>query len=270
MPRRTPLCICLLAIVPALASAADALRAADTNDAQLAPVWRFAAQGSFTEAQAAMPPVLDGAEARFAEAMLLFNRQPRSDENLVNAARLLAALAQDGESAELRARCRYFQARAETLRDPDSAAAVGLYEQLWHDYPAESYGQRGLVNLLLMAFYAPEPRASVLVKVAQIEAQADRLTDAVVRSQFHQVAARGYLELGGEDAKALHHLLQADRLGVARREAQGDLQVSIGQLAAELGQPAAAREHYSRFLHEFPNDPRVYTVKALLAALPET
>ncbi len=42
----------------------------------------------------------------------------------------------------------------------------------------------------------------------------------------------------------------------------------IGRLATELGRPALAREHLRAFLQEFPNDPRVYTVKALLAGLP--
>ncbi|MCB1104379.1 MAG: hypothetical protein H7A44_05380 [Opitutaceae bacterium] len=268
MPRPTPPWLSLLAVALALTSAGEALRAAETDSDQLMEVWRLAAQGSFADAQDALPATSHGAEARFTHAMLLFNRQPRSDENLVTAANLLAALAREAGPAEFSARSRYFQARAELLRDPDSPEAMHLYEQLWRDFPAEPYGQRGLVNLVLGAFYQTESRDTVLTRVAEIEAQAARLTDPVVRSQFHQVAARGYLHLGGNDERALEHLLQVAALGVARREALGDLHVSIGQLAGELGRPDIAREHYTRFLRDFPNDPRAYTVRAFLAALP--
>jgi len=246
-----------LLILPALVGAQD-----------LAPVWQLGAQGSFAEAMAALPEESSGEEAVFARAMLSFNRQPRSAGNLTAAADLLAGLVRDGSTPELRARSLYFQARAQALFEPDGAQAAALYERLWRDYPDESYGQRGLVQLLLMAFYAPGDGGTVSAAVAAFEAQAELLTDPVVRSQFHQVAARGYLHLGGNDERALDHLLQVAMLGVARREVLGDLHVSIGQLAGELGRPDIAREHYTRFLRDFPNDPRAYTVKAQLAALP--
>lgn len=246
-----------LLILPALVGAQD-----------LAPVWELGAQGSFAEAIAALPEDPKGEEAVFTRAMLSFNRQPRSAGNLTTAADLLAGLAREGTTAELRARSLYFQARAETLLQPDGSQAAALYERLWRDYPDESYGQRGVVHLLLMAFYGPGDEDTVLAAVAGFEIQAERLTDPVVRSQFHQVAARGYLHLGGQDERALEHLLQVAALGVARREALGDLHVSIGQLAGDMDLPDLAREHYTRFLHDYPHDPRAYTVKALLAALP--
>lgn len=237
----------------------------------LEDTWRLGAQGHFIEAAAA----LEGAatteeETRFTQALLLFNRQPRTEADLVAAVELLAALSKDGTTPALRARSLYFWARAETLRlrEGSPAPAVRLYEQLWREYPAQPYGQRALVHLLLIALYADESRATILAQAAQIERQADGLTDPLVRSQFHQVAARGYLHLGGAEPQALEHLLAAHRLGVVRREAQGDLHVSIGQLAAAHGRPEVAREHYATFLREFPNDPRAFTVRTWLAALP--
>lgn len=249
-----------------LAGFAGPLLAAE-DPADLEAVWRLGAQGSFTESRAELPDSLDTGEARFTKAVLLFNRQPRSEENLIAAAGLLAALAQDGTTLELRARSLYFQARAESLRNPDGLVPVRLYEQLWRDYPEQPYGQRALVHLLLGAFYTPAQREAVLAEVARIEQQADALTDRVVRSHFHQTAARGYLHLGGDDARALEHLLQVSELGVSRREALGDLHVSIGQLAGEQGRQKIAREHYAAFLQEFPHDPRAYTVRALLKEL---
>lgn len=240
-----------------------ALPAADLTEA-----WRLGVQGRFTEAAAAVPGTADE-EARFTRALLLFNRQPRTVADMDEAVTLLTALARDGSTAAVRARSLYFRARAETLRaHEDATAGLKFYEQLWREYPAEMYGQRALVHRLLIALYADEPREVVLAKCAALEREAAALTDKVVRSQFHQVAARGYLHLGGAEPQALAHLLQVDELGVARREAWGDLQVSIGQLAAEQGRPELARTHYERFLQEFPTDPRAYTVRALLAALP--
>lgn len=254
------LAVCTAALALALAARAE--------DRDLAPAWAVGAQGDFAAALADVPAAADGAEARFTRAMLAFNRQPQSDANLREASATLAELARDGATAELRARSLYFQARAETLRQPDGAEAGALYTRLWRDYPAETWGQRGLVHLLLIAFYGSGERADVLARVAALAAQAPALGDRVVRSEFHQVAARGYLHLGGCDAQALDELLQVAALGVARREALGDLHVSIGSLAGELGRTALAREHYAAFLREFPNDPRAYTVRARLAALP--
>ncbi len=253
-----------------LAVCAVAARAATAGE-ELEEVWRLGAQGRFTEASAALEGVATKEEeARFTQALLWFNRQPRTDADLAEAIGLLSALSKEGTTPALRARSLYFAARAETLRTREAspASAVRLYEQLWREHPAHPYGQRALVHLLLFALYADEPREAVLAHAAKIEQQAEGLKDPVVRSQFHQAAARGYLHLGKAEARALEHLLKVSALGVARREAAGDLHVSIGQLAAGLSRPAIAREHFRAFLQEFPNDPRVYTVRTLLAALP--
>lgn len=241
-----------------------------TPPQELEPVWRLGVQGRFVEAAAAMPANASDEEAKFTRAVLLFNRQPRTETDMAQAIELLSGLADHGKTAEVRARSLYFWAGAEALRSRDEppVAALHLYERLWREYPGETYGQRALVQRLLLTFYTSEPRKIILARCAEIVRQAEALTDEVVRSQFHQVAARGYLHLGGEEARALEHLLKVSELGVARREAWGDVQVSIGQLAAELGRPGLAREHYQEFLREFPRDPRAYTIKARLAAMP--
>lgn len=236
----------------------------------LTPAWQLGAQGRFAEAAEALPAKGGGEDTQFTRAVLLFNRQPRTEADMVEAILVLSDLAAHGTTAELRARSLYFWASAETLRSREETPteAIRLFERLWREFPSETYGQRALVHLLLLAFYAPEPRALLLEHCAVLIRQAGAITDPVVRSQLHQVAARGYLHLGGEDALALEQLLQVAALGVVRAEARGDLQVSIGQLAAGQGRPALAREYYTAFLSDFPNDPRAYTVRALLAALP--
>lgn len=264
--RRTVLIVGMLALT--LSSGLHAVEAA-TN--ALAPALRLGAQGRFADAVAALPADATGEEADFARAMLLLNRQPRIDADMAAVVSRLNALGKSGATAEFRARCLYFAARAEALRlraEPVMASAPG-YERLRREYPDEPYGQRALVHLLLLAFYTDEPRENILAHCEAIEGQAEGLTDVRVRSHFHQVAARGYLHLGGAEAKALGHLLQASALGVSRRDTLGDLHVSIGQLAAEQGRAALAREHYGAFLRDFPNDPRAYTVKACLSAVPE-
>jgi len=236
---------------------------------ELEQVWRLGAQGRFDDAAAAMPANASDEEAKFTRAVLLFNRQPRTGADIARAIERLSELTEHGTTAELRARSLYFWAGAETLRfrDAPPVAALHLYERLWRDYPGETYGQRALAQQLLLTFYTAEPRVRILARCAEIVRQAEAITDRVVRSQFHQVAARGYLQLGGEEALALEHLLKVGELGVSRREARGDLQVSIGQLATELGRPGLAREYYNEFLQEFPRDPRAYTIRARLAAI---
>lgn len=256
-----PASLCLVIAAPV--AAADA--------AAPAPAWQLGAQGLFAEAEAALPAAAASTEeGRFTRAVLRFNHQPRTDADLAAAAAELGQLAREGSTPELRARSAYFQARAETLRlrAEAPAAVAAWYERLWRDHPDQPYGQRGLVHLVLLAFYGDEPRAAVCARVQALEREAVRLTDPIVQCQFHQVAARGYLQLGGADAPALAHLLAAERLGAARRETRGDLQVSIGRLAADLGQPGIARTHFEAFLRDFPNDPRAYTVRTWLDSLP--
>ncbi len=73
--------------------------------------------------------------------------------------------------------------------------------------------------------------------------------------------------MGGLEAHALRHLVAAAELGAARRATMGDLHVSIGQVAAELGQTGLAKKHYGEFLRLFPNDPRTYTINSYLKKL---
>jgi hypothetical protein len=238
--------------------------------ANMGAAWRLGARAQFNDAEAAMPADATGDDAEFTRAVLRFSRQPRTAANMDAAVAILSKLAARAATPALRARSLYFWARAEELRETDARTGVvrSLYERLRREYPHEPFGQRALVHELLREFYSDDRRETVLARCAALERLAEGLTDSVVRGHFHQVAARGYLQLGGAEALALKHLLAAEKLGAARREARGDWQVSIGQLAAELGQPGLAREHYAAFLREFPRDPRAFTVNTLLTALP--
>jgi len=265
MPLPTIRLLGFLLLSGAMASpAANAKPAAN----QLESVWRLGSQGLFAEAAQALPETASSEEAVFTRAVLLLNRQPRTETDMKNAIRILRDLGQSSSTAELRARSLFIAAQAESLQTREQSADPTSYQNLWHDYPQQPYGQRALVHLMLMAFDTEETRESILARCAELERQADALTDQMARSHFHQVAARGYLYLGGQEVKALKHLLRVNELGVARRETLGDLHVSIGQLASEQGRPELARTHYFEFLRLFPNDPRVYTINANLGALP--
>lgn len=253
----------ILCLLPVMGTAAS-----PSTDA-LDDVWRLGAQGLFAEAAEALPENTSEEETVFTRAVLLLNRQPRTDADLANAITMLRDLGQRGGSVELRARSLYYAARAESFQNRDQPADTGSFEHLWQNYPEEPYGQRALVHLMLLAFDAEALRETILARCAELEEQAEGLTDRMVRSHFHQVAARGYLYLGSMEARALEHLLQVSAWGTARRETLGDLHVSIGQLAVEQGRPDLARKHYREFLRLFPNDPRVYTIKANLRELPE-
>ncbi len=244
------------------------LWAVETPAHELESAWQLGAQGLFTEAAQAMPEKATGEETAFTRAVLLLNRQPRTEEDMKTAIQALRDLGHGGATAEIRARSLYYAACAASLQTRGQSSSGESFAQLWQDYPEEPYGQRALVHLMLLAFDSEEPKAVVLTHCDELEDQAKALTDPMVRSHFHQVAARGYLYLGGEAERALAHLLQVHEVGVARRETLGDLHVSIGQLAAELGRSELAQKHYREFLRLFPNDPRVYTINANLHALP--
>lgn len=257
-------------LVLGLLAAAAVGASAPWDREHLPPVWRAAAQSRFSEAEKSLPADAADEEARFTQAVLRFNRQPRTSANMDAAISIFTALATEAATPERRARSLYFWARSEDLRRSDDASgpALKLYERLWREYPEQPFGQRALVHCLLHAFYSNDSRDVVLARCAALEQSADGVKDSTVRCHFHQAAARGYLHLGGAEAMALKHLLAVEQLGVARQEAWGDLQVSIGQIGAQLGQPALARAHYAAFLQKYPHDPRAFTVRALLAALP--
>lgn len=266
MPLPTMRLLGFLLLSGALAShSANAKPAAS----ELESIWRLGSQGLFAEAAQALPESASSEETRFTRAVLLLNRQPRTESDMENAIRMLRDLGQSGATAELRARSLFIAAQAESLQTRELPVNATSYGNLWRDYPQQPYGQRALVHLMLMAFDTENPRETILARCAELERQAEALTDQMARSHFHQVAARGYLYLGGQEEKALEHLLNVNELGVARRETLGDLHVSIGQLASEQGRPELARTHYLEFLRLFPNDPRVYTIKAKLSALPK-
>jgi hypothetical protein len=230
---------------------------------------RLGGQARFAEAEAALREAGEPDDARFARAVLQFNRPARTVANADEAIALFAELAATSATAEARARARYFQARAEDLRSIDGpdTRALAVYDQLEREHPGTAWAERAVVHRLLHAFYADEARVEMLARCAALVEEGKRIRDPLVRAQFHQVAARGYLQTGGHENEALEHLLAAEA-GVVRREARSDLLVSIGQVAADLGQVELAASRYEAFLREFSHDPRVFTVRALRDALP--
>ncbi len=255
--------LCLAVLVVGMARASG-------SDESLLRAWQLGTEARFTQALAGLPKTSADENVRLTRAILLYSQQQKTAEMYAEGAAIFENLAEEGSTAEIRARSLYFWARSEDMKitGEDSAVALSLYERLWEEYPEESFGQRALVHLLLRAFYTEQSREDVLARVKQLEEAAAGITDRFVRAHFHQVAARGYLNFKQSEAVALDHLLAVDVATIARREGRGDLYVSIGQLAGELNRPAIAREHYDKFLQEFPLDTRAYTVRALRDALP--
>ena len=229
--------------------------------------WQLGKEARFAQALAAAPAQSTDEDVRFTRAVLLYYQQQKTPEMYAEGTAIFADLADNGSTDEVRAR---FWARAEDMKitGEDSALAVELYGRLWKEYPHLAFGQRALVHLLLRVFYSEESRDELLSRVNELEQAATGITDPIVRSHFHHVAARGYLNLKESEAKALDHLLAVDVATIARREGRGDLYVSIGQLAAEVNRSGIAREYFDLFLQEFPLDTRAYTVRALRDALP--
>lgn len=211
-------------------------------------------------------------QARLGVAMTLLNTQPLTTGNIDRAASLLQALRKQDADDATGIEATFALARVEQLHrfTPNPAEALRLYSELAARHPEHPLGQMAIVKSAMLRLFAPATREQRLAILDAVGRACPQMTDPDAHRDLHLTLAGAAMLLKLSDEKALEHLLEADRVGLARRKTAGDVYVRLGELARRLGRHDLARQYYTRFADEFPRDQRTHLVRELAAALPAT
>lgn len=206
------------------------------------------------------------ASARFGHAVGLLIKQPLTSENVEAAAAIFAALART-ERGELRSASSYFLGRiAQHHREtPDVTEARRRYRQLLETDETSLWAQTALTRLAVLEIYPAEKNRPPAECVAAGEKLLAKAHLPAAESELHLVLADAIFYYDLPAARALPHLLAAERLGQLDAANRADVLVQIAEVSALAGDRAQARRFYETFLTDFPRDQRIFMVRQKLA-----
>ena len=267
--RRT---VAVLALASSLGFATGSTEAADDSD--LKAIWTSATQLMVNEAYAGFQRVraaddADAREADFGLALMLLNKQPKTEANIQQAADLLTEVGAGGDD-DLSVLAAYYRARVEQVHrfDPDAAAAIALYNSLIESHPGHPIAEVAISKRAVLEIYDDSPLEAKRARLERLAALAPTLRYPPARRDLHLLLADSYARLFQDDQNTLAALLAADADGIERPKNRSDVWVRIGELARLTGQPELARRYYEKFLESFRRDNRTFTVRQRLEALP--
>ncbi len=256
--------LCALGFAAGWALTPPGLTAAEVEEP-----WREIALHRFKEARVAFVETAPGSrESMLGEAVALLNLQPRTEQNIRQAAVQLEAVAAADGRDDLGLTARYVRARIDQLHlaqsQPDQA--VEQYRALLRDAPARHpLAAQAAVKLALLTLYHPTDPRRPAERLAELEQMTETVAQGAARRDLHLLLGRGYLFFDLEPARALFHLEAAWAARVVNRANRADTLLAIAQLSGKHGDPARTMEAYTQFLTENPHDDRAYGVRRWLA-----
>ncbi len=191
--------------------------------------------------------------------------QPTTDANLQAAGKVLTGLA--GGDDELAAEAAYLQARLYQLyyAQPDYAKAAELYRALAARRPESHWAQLGLVKLAMLKLYVvPDSAAPGTDRLAPAEALLAGIHEPLLQRDLHLQIGQAGIALKQPLARLLPHLVAADRIGGISGTAHEDLVVQLSVLSLRAGLPAQAKFYCERYLAEYPDNARAFTIRLKL------
>ena len=248
--------------------AAGAGRATEkTLPPSLTEAWQTLSIGFYSDASDQFTATAKSREAQLGLALAQLNRPPVTPSSLDEAQRQLTALAAGNDVTSHAAR--YFLGRLLQVHPmtPEPAAAAQEYERLVATGADDTWSRLALVKLAILRLTVLPAAGLLPAQLAAVEPLLARTADPGTQHDLHLVLAEARLNHELYDATTLGHLRAAL---VTTREAdtmRADLLVQIARLASRLGDRAVAKEHYERFLHDYPKERRAFTVNAALTQL---
>lgn len=209
-------------------------------------------------------------EADFGVALMLLNKQPKSDGNLDRAAGIFDRISESGDD-DLGMLAGYFRARIEQVhrRTPNPGKAAELFAKLIERHPEHPYAQYAVVKRSLIDIYDDSPLEAKRQRLAALEDVVQKMTHPPAKRDLHLLLADSYVRLFRDDERTLRHLLAADAIGFTRAKPRADVWIRIAELARLLGKPDVAATYYRKFLDEFHRDSRHYIIEERLRGLGE-
>ncbi|MDB6095052.1 MAG: hypothetical protein JWM32_2614 [Verrucomicrobia bacterium] len=260
MPRVSPpsiLCALLLGLA--------ALACAETRAAgEVSGAWELVAQHLPADALARLKNSSGNAdrESALAQAIVLMDSQPATDEKMRDVVSRLESLGRGDDEIALAATYMVGRVYQAHFFAADLGRAAEVYEALAARQPASYWAQLALVKLAVLKLYALPQPAGPPARVAAAEALLARVTDPILQRDLHVVIGRARLfhDLPG----VLPHLVAAARVGGFAGVPRSDLQLQVAELSRREGNWAQAREFFEEFITENDADPRAYAVRIKL------
>lgn len=193
---------------------------------------------------------------RFAAAIHLLQRQPRTAANVAEALQLLQELAASDD--EIAVTAHYFVARIYDYHaiPPRRALANAEYRLLLERFPGRLQAEMGLASLAANRLFATRREQDLTSLFDELEGELGRLRHAAARRACHYVLADAALRLLNDHERAIRHLEELWNLHPRIYGMRADTLVKLGEVNLALKRYDAAAYWYREFLLEFSDEAR--------------
>lgn len=207
--------------------------------------------------------------ALFGRSVTLLAKQPLQASQVEEARKNFERMAADGTDDVAQGSLFYLGRIAQHHREPpDEELARKYFRELIARYETSIWAQTALSRLALLEIYALNPQsASPEDRITAAENLIAHARVSAAESELRRVIAEAVFYYKLPAARALPHLLAADKLGGLKATEEADLWVQIAELSREGGQTAVARTYYEKVLRHYPIDPRGYMIRQKLAGI---
>lgn len=233
----------------------------------LTEAWQTLSIGFYSDASDQFTATAKSRETSLGRALAQLNRPPVTPSSLAEAEHQLAELAAGTDITSHAAR--YFLGRLRQIHPmkPDPAAAAQEYEHLIATRADDTWCRLALVKLAILRLTVLPAAGSLPAQLAAVEPLLAHTADPATQHDLHLVLGEARLNHELYDASTLGHLRAALATTREADTMRADLLIQVARLASLLGDRTTAKEHYERFLQDYPKERRAFTVGAALAHL---
>lgn len=230
--------------------------------------WKELSLLNAAPARAAFAATAPSREARLGEALAVLQARSRSAGSLADARRRFDALRQEQPDDDVGIAASYYLARMSQLHDlvPDRAAAVAGYRALLAAHPEHAYAQLAAPKLAILLLYDEVDDSEWERRVDSLLALLPQLTAPEAARDFRLTLATALIRLRRDHMRA-YPLLTTCLAGssLVRLSHVNALLLQAAESARVLGRPQEEIAWYTRFLADFPHDPRSDEIRRRLA-----
>lgn len=232
-----------------------------------AAIWSLAADGRSYEAATELDrrESMDPRRRELAAVVIALARPPLAKGKLQASETALARLSAGTD--ETAAIALYLLARCQHLHRavPDYGRAEETYRELARRWPGGHWADLGMVKLGLVKLYAPVGPVDPVARLAAAHELLAQVRDPCLRRDLQLQIGWAALFYERPYDEVLPDLIAADSVGGMLGITPEDLVIQIGELSFRAGHDQQAQRYFTRFLAEFPTNPRRFNVRQRLA-----